>query len=349
MKKIKVFLGGVVNVSNAQNNNCRSLIEYLDDKKFEVFSLQSMREDRFIIKGAKFFIIPQPIKIFKYLAFAWGIMRCDIAYLPKTECMTWNRFLCKIFSKKYFRTIESILDINDGKVPAKIVDYKKTDNLYSITGFMKKYNLDKCGIESHDKIMYLGVDEKKDIKIRNKTQLKNTVLIGHDLKRKGIHDYLKLAKSHPDIKFHIIGSGNNKVDVEKLVSTHNQENNIENIVFHGSLSSEQVEHVIENNDIDLLVLPSHSEGFPKVILECARFGIPSLLYSTYGAKEWIDHDSNGFVCDTLEEMSDKVDELIRNPRLLCDVGSQSVNLYEEFKWSSKVKDWEEEMIKIWRS
>ena len=34
-KKIKVFLGGYVNCTNAQNLNCRALAKYLDKDKFE--------------------------------------------------------------------------------------------------------------------------------------------------------------------------------------------------------------------------------------------------------------------------------------------------------------------------
>ncbi len=34
-KKIKVFLGGYVNFTNAQNLNCRALAKYLNKDKFE--------------------------------------------------------------------------------------------------------------------------------------------------------------------------------------------------------------------------------------------------------------------------------------------------------------------------
>ena len=46
--------------------------------------------------------------------------------------------------------------------------------------------------------------------------------------------------------------------------------------------------------VDLHILPSRNEGFPKVVLECAAAGIPSLLFSDYGAKEWME---GGFVVD----------------------------------------------------
>lgn len=36
MKRIKIFLGGYVNYLNAQNINCRSLSEHLDQNKFNI-------------------------------------------------------------------------------------------------------------------------------------------------------------------------------------------------------------------------------------------------------------------------------------------------------------------------
>ena len=39
MKKVKIFLGGYINYTNAQNLNCRALAIYLDKDKFEIFTL----------------------------------------------------------------------------------------------------------------------------------------------------------------------------------------------------------------------------------------------------------------------------------------------------------------------
>ena len=39
MSKIKVFLGGYINYTNAQNLNCRAIAGYLDKDKFLVSTL----------------------------------------------------------------------------------------------------------------------------------------------------------------------------------------------------------------------------------------------------------------------------------------------------------------------
>ena len=53
--------------------------------------------------------------------------------------------------------------------------------------------------------------------------------------------------------------------------------------------------------MDLLFLPSKSEGFPKVILEVAACGIPSMVYSDYGAKEWMKHMQDGFIIANFDD------------------------------------------------
>ena len=53
---------------------------------------------------------------------------------------------------------------------------------------------------------------------------------------------------------------------------------------------------------DLMFLPSKSEGFPKVILETASAGIPSIVYNTYGASDWMENKKNGFIVTDLDEV-----------------------------------------------
>ena len=50
MKKIKLFLGGYVNFTNAQNLNCASIATNIDNDKFEVFALTTSfgRKERYL-------------------------------------------------------------------------------------------------------------------------------------------------------------------------------------------------------------------------------------------------------------------------------------------------------------
>ena len=113
-KKIKLFLGGFINLSNAQNLNCLALAQYLNKERFKVYALEiysgSLESQKKQITQLKIFNCFYPAKISMYLGFLWGIFNCDIAYLPKLELSKWNRFWLNLLHKKSFTTMEGIMD-----------------------------------------------------------------------------------------------------------------------------------------------------------------------------------------------------------------------------------------------
>lgn len=351
MKKIKLFLGAYINTTNAQNLNCLALAKNLDKEKFDVYALElysgNLQNDW--IEGIKVFRCLKPHRISQYIGYLWGIYNCDVAYLPKSELTTWNGFLLKILRKKSFITVEGILDKSIMKSltetygsKEKVLSYYNTyDKVYSITNFMRVYNEEHHQIKSEKTILYLGTDINTFLNTSKEIQgLTNVLLFGNDLVRKGIYDYLELASSFPKLTFHIVGTGNGKIDVNDQI----EKRQLKNIVYHGSLTHTELVDFLKI--IDLHILPSHSEGFPKVTLETAASGVPSLVYSDYGATEWITDHKDGFVVDTLNEMKETIEELINNPQLLKDTSKSTIEMSKQFDWKVLVKVWENEIITL---
>ena len=65
MSKIKIFLGGYINYTNAQNLNCRDVARFLDKDKFDVFilSLYSGNLSKIDINGVRVFNCFYPYRI----------------------------------------------------------------------------------------------------------------------------------------------------------------------------------------------------------------------------------------------------------------------------------------------
>ena len=345
-KKIKIFLGGYVNTVNAQNINCRSIAIHLNKNKFEIAALKlySGTLETDTLKDIRLIETNYPHKITKYISYLKGILWADVVYLPKGELPKFTIFLTKLFNKNSFSTVEGVFDElaqqNAINYFGSIQDMKKYfhafDHLYSITKFMSKRNRELIDLQTEDKVLYLGTDvdvfinKQKEIKA-----LKNTIIIGNDLVRKGIFDYLELAKTFPKITFHIVGTGNGKIDVNETL----QKESINNVVYHGGLPHHELKKLLEK--IDLHIFPSRSEGFPKVTLETAAAGVPSLVYSDYGATEWIKHGKNGFVVNTLDEMKKIIENLLEHPHQLQEISENSVKLAIHFDWKEIIKDWEQ--------
>lgn len=345
MKKIRIFLGAYINTTNAQNLNCLALARHLDKEKFDIYALElySGNLDNPPVYGVKTFRCFYPHKISKYLGYLWGIYHCDVAYLPKGEIDGWNHFWLKRLGKKSFNTVEGILDPlaieSAGGEKVAVDRYKAFEKLYSITNFMRTYNQQKYSIVSEEKILYLGTDIDTFLNETKQTsQLQNIVLIGNDLIRKGIDDYLTLAHYFPMLTFHIVGTGNGRIDVAQEI----QKRNLENIVYHGGLTHSRLVELLQT--IDLHLFPSRSEGFPKVTLETAAAGVPSLVYSDYGASEWITHRHDGFVVDTIDRMKETIEELIYSPVLLQTTSRNAIVLAKRFDWKVLIKNWEEMLL-----
>ena len=114
--------------------------------------------------------------------------------------------------------------------------------------------------------------------------------------------------------------------------------NLKNTKLRGTVSHQEL--AIELINTQLHILPSRSEGFPKVILETAAAGVPSVVYSDYGASEWITSGENGWVVDTKEEIINLISTLEKEGKTLQSVSENALQLAKDFDWSKKIKDWE---------
>jgi len=118
--------------------------------------------------------------------------------------------------------------------------------------------------------------EEKDIKkgkqiVQNKIYRLPLVLcfVGRIESAKGVKRILEAIAQHPHPEWfrtiHMIGNGPDSDTFNRQAETSPVP-----IIFHGTLDRKQVFQIYEQSHI--LLLPSDSEGFPKVIAEAANFG-----------------------------------------------------------------------------
>lgn len=345
-----VFLGSYVNVSQAQCLNCRALALHLDREKFTVgvrtvysgdLEVESIRK----LPRTKLFKFRYPARIWEPIQYLRGLLWCDIAYLPNPEHWRWAKWVLRVFGKAGFKTIEgAFIGTNlkkavalEGSVEgvAKLMTY--TGNTYSITHGMRAVNEKTVGIKTKDKVLYLGVETAMFANDVKREMLTDVVIIGSNLFYKGLDDFFDLARRFPNLKFHVVGSGMGKVDPAAEITKRG----LKNVTAHGSLSHVQLAGLLKT--IQLHVFPSRAEGFPKVTLETAAAGVPSLVYGDYGADEWITTGKNGFVVNTLDEMTTVIRNLLDHPEKLQLLADNARALARQFDWKVLVKDWEREI------
>lgn len=282
-KKIKVFLGGYINNSNAQNLVCLTLAKNLDKEKFDVYTLLINHGNfgKCEIAGVKTFNCYYPVKITQFLGYLWGIFNCDVAYLPRGNNFKYQRLLLKLFKRKSFKTTDNIIDKESLSTALAIFpdiktvyeSYNFTDRLFAVTSYMKDYNAKKHSFNYSETVLPSPTDiEPFRFDREDDQEIREVVFMGNDMKRKGVYDYLKLALGNINITFHVIGKDDFKI-VSDFLDTYKPEN----VKYHGLLNYTQISQILKN--CQLHILPSRSEGFPMAIIITAASSIPSITYT----------------------------------------------------------------------
>jgi len=121
--------------------------------------------------------------------------------------------------------------------------------------------------------------------------------VGELSKEKGIYRILDSLKqySNPAIfsSLEIVGEGKEKIQI-----TRNKDLLTIPVNIHGALSREKLFDVYKQSDF--IILPSDSEGFPKVIAEAANFGCIPIVSDVSAIGQYI-NDTNGFLWDSNKE------------------------------------------------
>ena len=162
--------------------------------------------------------------------------------------------------------------------------------------------------------------EKRLLKIGNLTKT-SPIKIGliawyHDT-RKGIDTAIKALQMLNDnrISLHILGVGTEE-DRNKWFRYAEKRNVKNQLVFDPPVSG--VEKVLKwDEEIDIMILPSRSEGLPRSIVEAISVGCPCIISDVCGMPELVNSkwlhkpgDSKA-LCDLIKTMIDNPDEMTK--------------------------------------
>ncbi|MDR0957484.1 MAG: glycosyltransferase [Candidatus Nomurabacteria bacterium] len=159
---------------------------------------------------------------------------------------------------------------------------------------------------------------------------------GQIQERKGVADFVELAKRHPDLKFIWAGGfsfgritdGYDKF--KKIV-----ENPPKNVTFTGIISREEMMKFY--NAADLFLLPSFNELFPMSILEACSCGTPVMLrdldlYHNILAGKYIP-------VKDLDEMDKQLKKILEKPTILDKYRKLSAEVSAEYSEEALCETW----------
>jgi glycosyltransferase involved in cell wall biosynthesis len=157
------------------------------------------------------------------------------------------------------------------------------------------------------------------------TNNNNLLYVGRITKEKGI-EYVILAmplilQKFPNIKLTIVGNGEYKEHLQKLVKDSELENNI---FFEESVAHDLVQKYYDNATIALV--PSiWQEPFGMAGVEAMSVGRPVVASRVGGIPEWLEDGKTGYLVDpgNSEQIAEKVITLLSNKKLLQQMGTNA--------------------------
>lgn len=151
--------------------------------------------------------------------------------------------------------------------------------------------------------------ELMKFKIENfKAEEDSILFVGHVTRKKGVFELFSALKDlNPGCKLHILGpfESNIKTELEEIYNPKDR------VFFHGALNKDQVYKMMLKSR--MLVLPSHTEGFPNVVIEGMALGC-SIIASSVGAIPEMLAGDRGIIVPpcNVSELSKAISKLLNN-------------------------------------
>lgn len=141
--------------------------------------------------------------------------------------------------------------------------------------------------------------------------------VGRLSDEKGVDDLLQafrlIATSEDAVRLHVVGSGPSADDLQGLAD---QLGIAGAVIFYGFVPKGP-ELWAHFDDADVFVLPSRTEGLPRVIAEAMARGLPVVSTAVGGIPELIEHEENGMLVKpgNVEEFAAMVETVRADPAL----------------------------------
>lgn len=166
--------------------------------------------------------------------------------------------------------------------------------------------------------------------------------VGNLAESKGVHILIKafemIKNEHPDLLLLIAGKGPMQKKLQSIVKDLKLNDRVLFVGYLDKISLKKLYHIA-----DLFVLPSMSEGFPRVILEALASGTPCLVSDIGANKGALRNGQVGFMakCFDIKDFADKINYFFGHDDIWYKKESIKSKKYAaEFSWEKTAKKFE---------
>ena len=205
---------------------------------------------------------------------------------------------------------------------------KKSDIVVTPSKHLKNFILN-LGFKNKIEIINNGVFiPEENTNIFTNDQI-NITIVSRLVSHKNIEKIIKAISdlNSPLINLNIIGDG---PELNQLQKISLESNNKDNIIFHGKLNRDDINHIFLKSDI--YIQASNYEGLPHSLLEAMSYGIPVLCTPVGECKEILGNEDRGYILDlpvTKNNIKSKISEIIGEKNIANKKGERGKDFINE--------------------
>ena len=212
------------------------------------------------------------------------------------------------------------------------------DYFVLVSKYLEDYYKDKVKV----KTMYIPNVIETIPKEKSKGVGHNLVSVGRLSKVKAQDDLIELIyllkKDYSNIKLTLIGDGEEKENLEKLILKKDLK---DNIILTGFLKKNEIAKEYINSNI--FVTTSKSESFGLVAIEASSFHLPVVAFDrALGLKEVLENDCGVLIKNgNIKEMKEKIEKLFEDKKYRDKISENGYLNCQKYLLSNVKKMWKE--------
>ena len=205
---------------------------------------------------------------------------------------------------------------------------KKSDIVVTPSQHLKNFILN-LGFKNKIEIINNGVFiPEENTNIFTNDQI-NITIVSRLVSHKNIKKIIRAISdlNNPFIYLNIIGDG---PELNQLQKISLESNNKDNIIFHGKLNRDDINHIFLKSDI--YIQASNYEGLPHSLLEAMSYGIPVLCTPVGECKEILGNEDRGYILDlpvSKNNIKSKISQIIGEKDIANKKGERGKDFINE--------------------
>ena len=205
---------------------------------------------------------------------------------------------------------------------------KKSDIVVTPSKHLKNFILN-LGFKNKIEIINNGVFiPEENTNIFTNDQI-NITIVSRLVSHKNIKKIIRAISdlNDPLVYLNIIGDG---PELNQLQKISLESNNKDNIIFHGKLNRDDINHIFLKSDI--YIQASNYEGLPHSLLEAMSYGIPVLCTPVGECKEILGNEDRGYLLDlpvSKNNIKSKISQIIGEKDIANKKGERGKDFINE--------------------